>query len=156
MPILVKIGPVVPKKNFFKISSMFRYFVIISPLKGAGSSIWINLTPLHSRMHCAKFRWNWSSSSGEEENWKSLRQQRRQLRRTTDKLWELRKANFSLRLRWAQDYPCCIFYQITGAVNTTWNNEAIRNPLFLNQYIKPNWTLFCSFRRHQTLEYCSV
>ena len=29
--------------------------------------IWTNLNPLHPRMHCAKFGWNWPSGSGEEE-----------------------------------------------------------------------------------------
>ena len=29
--------------------------------------IWTNLNPLHPRMHCAKFGWNWPSGSGEED-----------------------------------------------------------------------------------------
>ena len=58
--------------------------------------IWTNLNPLHPRMFCAKFGWNWPSGSGEEdENVKSLRRrQQRQQRRTTDKLW-------SEKLTWA-------------------------------------------------------
>ena len=52
----------------FLISSMyFRYFVIISPWKRAGPFIWTNLNPLHPRMLCAKFGWNWPSGSGEED-----------------------------------------------------------------------------------------
>ena len=52
----------------FLISSMyFLYFVIISPWKRAGPFIWINLNPLHPRMLCAKFGWNWPSGSGEED-----------------------------------------------------------------------------------------
>ena len=52
----------------FLISSMdFCYFVIISPSKRAGLFIWRNLNPLHSRMHCVKFGWNWPSGSGEED-----------------------------------------------------------------------------------------
>ena len=52
----------------FLISSMyFRYFVIISPLKRAGSFIWINLKPLHPKVHCAKFGWNWHSGFGLED-----------------------------------------------------------------------------------------
>ena len=52
----------------FKILSMyFRYFVIISPWKRAGSFIWTNLNPLHPRMLCAKFGWKWLSGSGEED-----------------------------------------------------------------------------------------
>ena len=50
------------------ISSMyFCYFVIISPWKRAGPFIWTNLNPLHPRMHCAKFGWNWPSGSGEKD-----------------------------------------------------------------------------------------
>ena len=45
----------------------FRYFVIISPWKRAGPFIWTNLNPLHPRMLCAKFGWNWPSGSGEED-----------------------------------------------------------------------------------------
>ena len=45
----------------------FFYFVIISPWKGAGSFIWTNLNPLHPRMLCAKFGWNWPCGSGEED-----------------------------------------------------------------------------------------
>ena len=44
----------------------FRYFVIISPWKRVGPFIWIKLNPLHPRMHCDKFGWNWPSGSGEE------------------------------------------------------------------------------------------
>ena len=45
----------------------FHYFVIISPWKRAGPFIWTNLNPLHPRMLCAKFGWNWLSGSGEED-----------------------------------------------------------------------------------------
>ena len=52
----------------FLISSMyFHYFVIISPWKRPGPFIWTNLNPLHPRMLCAKFGWNWLSGSGEED-----------------------------------------------------------------------------------------
>ena len=52
----------------FLISSMyFHYFVIISPWKRAGPFIWTNLNPLHPRMLCAKFGWNWLSASGEDD-----------------------------------------------------------------------------------------
>ena len=82
----------------------FHYFVIISPWRRARPFIWTNLNPLHPRMLCAKFGWNWPSGSGEEdENVKSLRQQWQQQqrqrqqwrqRRTTDKFW-------SEKLTWA-------------------------------------------------------
>ena len=52
---------------FFKFVNNFRYFVIISPWKRAGPFIWTNLNPLHSRMLCDKFGWNWPSGSGEED-----------------------------------------------------------------------------------------
>ena len=71
-------------------SMYFHYFVIISPWKrGGGASLEKNLNSLHHRMLYAKFAWNWPSSSGKEnENVKSLRQQRqRKLRLTTNKLW---------------------------------------------------------------------
>ena len=52
----------------FSISSMyFRYFVIISPLERVGPFIWTNLNPLHPRMLCPKFGWNWPSGSGGED-----------------------------------------------------------------------------------------
>ena len=52
----------------FKISSMyFHYFVNISPWERTGPFIWINVNSHHSRMLCAKFGWNWISSSGEED-----------------------------------------------------------------------------------------
>ena len=45
----------------------FCYFVIIIPWKRAWPFIWINLNPLHPRMLCVKFNWNWTSGSGKEE-----------------------------------------------------------------------------------------
>ena len=71
---LVEIGPVVLEKKMFKFRQcIFAICVIISPLKRAGPFIWTNLNPLHPRMLCAKFGWNWPSGSGEEdENVKSL------------------------------------------------------------------------------------
>ena len=56
------------RRSFFKISSMyFRNFDIIYPWKRVGSFIWTNLNPLHPRMLCAKFVWNWPNGSGEED-----------------------------------------------------------------------------------------
>ena len=48
-------------------SMYFRYFIIISPWKRVGPFIWTNLNPLHPRMLCAKFGWNWLSDFGEED-----------------------------------------------------------------------------------------
>ena len=72
----------------FLISSMyFRNFVIISPWKRVGPFIWTHLNPLHPRMLCAKFGWNWPSSSGEEdENVKSLQTDRQTGDRWSEKL----------------------------------------------------------------------
>ena len=86
------------EEDFLNLSIYFHNFAIISPWKRAGPFIWTNLNPLHLRMLCAKFGWNWSTGSGEEdENVKSLQRRRRQRhrrRRTTDKFW-------SEKLTWA-------------------------------------------------------
>ena len=55
------------EEDFLILSMYFHYFVIISPWKRAGPFIWTNLNPLHPRMLCAKFGWNWLSGSGEED-----------------------------------------------------------------------------------------
>jgi hypothetical protein len=44
----------------------FYSFTIISPWRGAIQFLWTNLNPLHARMICAKFGYNWSIGSGEE------------------------------------------------------------------------------------------
>ena len=62
MPSLAEIGPVVLEKKIFLIVSMyFHYFIIISPLKRAWPfmDMWTNLNPLHPRINCARFDWNW-------------------------------------------------------------------------------------------------
>ena len=55
------------EENFLILSMYFHYFVIISPWKRAEPFIWTNLDPLHPRMLCANFDWNWLSNSGEED-----------------------------------------------------------------------------------------
>ena len=67
-PRLVEIGPEVLEK-IFKFCQCIFANLLFSPLgKGrALLNIWTNLNPLHPRMLCAKFGWNWSSSSGEED-----------------------------------------------------------------------------------------
>ena len=58
------------EEEYFKSLSMcYHYFEIIAPSKRAEVFIWINLNSIHPRMHCAKFGWNWPSSSGEENFW---------------------------------------------------------------------------------------
>ena len=55
------------EEDFLISSVYFHYFIIISPWKRAGPFIWTNLNPLHLRMLCAKFGWNWPNGSGEED-----------------------------------------------------------------------------------------
>ena len=50
--------------NFVNVFSPFRNSF---PLEKSGPFFWTNLNPLHPRMLCAKFGWNWLSSSGEED-----------------------------------------------------------------------------------------
>ena len=109
---LIEIGSVVLEKRNFLISSMyFRYFVIFSPWKRAGFFIWINFNPLHPRMLCAKFGWNWPSGSGEEDdNVKSLRQ-RQQRRQTTDKFWS-EKLTWALGSEWAKNVDFFLCWRI--------------------------------------------
>ena len=62
--------PNVSAEEDFYISSMYFFcFVIISPLKkgGGGAFIWTILHPHHPRMLCAKFSWNWSNGTAEED-----------------------------------------------------------------------------------------
>ena len=60
------------EEDFYISSMYFLYFVIIHPWKRVGPFIWTNLNPLHPRMLCAKFCWNWPSGSGEVVNLFSL------------------------------------------------------------------------------------
>ena len=74
--------------NFVNFFSLFLYYLLME--KG-GPFIWTNLNPLHPRMLCAKFGWNWPSGFEEDENVRSFRRRwrRRQWRQqlTTDKFW---------------------------------------------------------------------
>ena len=89
----------------FLISSMyFLYYVIISPWKRAWPFIWTNLNPLHPRMLCAKFGWNWPSGSGEEdEHVKSLQTDRQTDGQTDAGRQVIRKAHLSFQLTWAKN-----------------------------------------------------
>ena len=76
--ICYKIGPVVLEEKIFIFRESSFAILLLSPnVKRCGLSIWTNLNPLYPRMLFAKFGWNWPSGSGEDENVKSLRQQRR-------------------------------------------------------------------------------
>ena len=54
------------EEDFKILSRYFCYFVIISPWKSAGPFIRTNLNPLHPRMLCAEFGWNWLIGFGED------------------------------------------------------------------------------------------
>ena len=54
------------EKDFLILSIYFCYFAIISPWKRTEPFFWTKLNPLHPRMLCAKFDWNWPSCSGGE------------------------------------------------------------------------------------------
>ena len=87
------------RRRFLNLVNVFCYFVIISPWKRARPFIWTYLNPLHPRMLCAKFGWNWLSSSGEEdENVKSLQTDGQ----TDDVQQVIRKVHLSFQLRWAK------------------------------------------------------
>ena len=63
---LIEIGLAVLEEIFKSCLYIFN-LLLLSPLrKRARSFIWKKLNPLNSRMFCAKFGWNWPSSSGEE------------------------------------------------------------------------------------------
>ena len=83
---------------FFNSVNVFSLFRNYLPL-GKDKALHFNKpesNPLHPRMLFAKFGWNWTSGSGEEdENGESLRHwQRQRRRRSTDKFW-------SEKLTWA-------------------------------------------------------
>ena len=100
---LKKLDSPSPKDNLcqfdFQISTIyFHYLIIISPWKRVWPFIWTNLNSLYPRMICAKFDWNWSNVSEEEdENVKSLQTDRQM----DNKQQVIRKTNLSFQLRWA-------------------------------------------------------
>ena len=55
------------RKIFFKFINIFSHFRNYLPLEKGGAFIWTNLTPLHPKMICAKFGWNWPGGSGEDD-----------------------------------------------------------------------------------------
>ena len=68
VPSKVDIGSMVLEKKIFKFRQcIIAIFVIISPWKRMWPFNWTNLNPLHTRMHCAKFGWNWPSGSLEKD-----------------------------------------------------------------------------------------
>ena len=87
------------EENIFISSMYICYFIVISPWKRAGPSIWTSLNPHHQRMFCAKFVWNWTSGSWEEvQNRKSLQRDGQR-----DRWQVIRKAHLSFQIRWANN-----------------------------------------------------
>ena len=85
--------------KFLHFSPLFPFGkILLSPLgKGWDPSFGKKkLNPLHSKMLCAKFGWNWSIGSGEEEkNVKNLQTNRG----TDNRRQAIRKAHLSFQLR---------------------------------------------------------
>ena len=65
--------------------------------------IWTNLNPLYPRKLCAKFGWNWSSSSGEECEKCTIMPMTTTTTTMNNKQILIRKAHLSLQLRWAKN-----------------------------------------------------
>ena len=63
---MAEIDPVVLEKKIF-LNRHFHNFVTILFWKRAEPFFGTNLNPLHQRLLCAKFGWNWPSGSGEED-----------------------------------------------------------------------------------------
>ena len=55
------------EEDFKTLIMTFRYFVIISPWKGAWPFIWTNVNPLPKRMLWAKIGWNLPGGSWKED-----------------------------------------------------------------------------------------
>ena len=68
-PRMVEIGSVLIWRRFLNFVNVFSLFRNYIPLeKGGGvASFEKNLNPLHPKMHCANFGWNWLNGSGEED-----------------------------------------------------------------------------------------
>ena len=68
---LAEIGQMVLDKKIFGIDlDNIFLLVFIFHLKRAWPFIWTNLNPVHPRMFCDKFGWNWTSGSGDRRRWK--------------------------------------------------------------------------------------
>ena len=87
------------RRFFFILSMYFRYFVHISPWKRVELLIWTNLNPLHPRMLCAKFGWNWLSGFTTTTTTMTTTTT---TTKTDNGQILIRKPQLSLRLRWAK------------------------------------------------------
>ena len=55
------------KWSFICNVNVFMLLCYYFPLEKSGPFIWRDLNPLYPRMLCAKFDWNWTGGSGEED-----------------------------------------------------------------------------------------
>ena len=110
MPSLIEIGQWLRRRRFLNFITVFSLFCNYLAWKMSRLLFWTNLYSLLPVMLCAKFGWNWSCGSEEEdENVKSLRQ-----RWTTDKLliwalqWRSEKLNWAFR---SGDFKTSLFFR---------------------------------------------
>ena len=98
LPSLVETDPVVLKRKTFKVFDIILILLLLSLLEKGWSPSFEKkkpMNPLHPRMLCAMFVWNWPSCSWkEDENVKSWQTDRQTDRQTTAKNW-------SAKLTWA-------------------------------------------------------
>ena len=93
------------EEDFWKFLEIFHYFLIISPFKRVWPLIFTTLNPLCLRMICAKFGWNWPSSSWEDvENVNGQTDGQ-----TDDRQNVIRIAHLSFQLRWAKNDDCVVW-----------------------------------------------
>ena len=88
--------------------------LLLSPLRNrAWLFIWTNLNPLHPRMLCTMFDWNWPSGSEEEvQSLKSLQTNWLEQTKALDKQQVIRKAHLSVHscdVKFYQQPYCCLF-----------------------------------------------
>ena len=94
------------RRRFFNFVNVFSLFWNYLPLEKGRALHLINLNPLHSRILCAKFGWNWLSGFWEVENRTSLqtdsRKDRLTDRQTTDDKWS-KKLTWAFSSGWAKN-----------------------------------------------------
>ena len=110
----------------FLISSMFFcYFLIISSWKNVWPFIWINLNSLHPSMYCAKFSWNWSGGSWEENI----------------KMWKVYdNANDDTTTRTDSGHILIRKFFLKSLKNKIWSRD---NQIYISIHIQ-KWYLICS------------
>ena len=66
VPYLDEIGTLVLEKIFVNVLFLAIFFYSLWKM-AAELFLWLNLIPIHPRMFCAKFSWNWTCGFGEED-----------------------------------------------------------------------------------------